>query len=209
MGEVILIVLRFIQLYVLRFSVRYIFYVTDIKKNPVISRLWFKRIRNVPDVTCERIAWATRNLKFVREIRASSRRSMRQIRAPSNLRMLEQLLRASFAASSASSRLPHDCSRSMRRVAPLRSAPFCLASEYSRRVRACERSPQADGTVDVATHGVAATGAERRAVSLRLPRVATSSLPRSIGDRVSHSVLCTRSNTGRPTTSRRVDAKQS
>jgi len=140
MGEVILIVLRFIQLYVLRFSVRYIFYVTDIKKNPVISRLWFKRVRNVPDVTCERIAWATRNLKFVREIRASSRRSMRQIRAPSNLRMLEQLLRASFAASFASSRLPHDCSRSMRRVAPLRSVlprfGICAAGSRVREVAA-------------------------------------------------------------------------
>lgn len=111
---------------------------------------------------------------------------MRQIRAPSNLRMLEQLLRASFAASSASSHLPHDCSAQHAsrhieplRAAPLRSASLCPASEYARRVRAYERSPRADGTPDVATRGVAATGAERRAVSLRLPRVATSSPPRN------------------------------
>lgn len=99
------------------------------------KRRIFPLSRETSDINAsrERIPPATRNLKFVGEIRGSSRRSVRQIRAPSNLRMLEQLLRGSFAASSASSRLPHDCSRSMRRGAPFRSAP--LRSALLRNMR--------------------------------------------------------------------------
>lgn len=71
--------------------------------------------------------------------------------------MLEQLLRASFAASSASSLFPLDCSRSMRRD----------ASEYARRIR--ERSPRANG------RSASRRECRTSAVSLRLSRVATSS----------------------------------
>lgn len=81
--------------------------------------------------------------------------------ALSNLRMLEQLLRASFAASSASSSLlPLDCSRSMRRNG-LRNMRGGLARVRGRRGRTDARR----------------RGAQRRdaSVSLRLPRFATSS----------------------------------
>lgn len=102
------------------------------------------------------------------------------------------ILRSFFRVVSSSARLL--AQHASRRIAPRRSALLCPAPEYARRVRACERSPRADGMPDVATHGVAATDAERRAVSLRLPRVATSSLPRTeYWDRASP--LCVRDRT--------------
>lgn len=122
MRDVILITFT-LWLHIFRFTAQLLlfFFYANVKREFPLSR-------ETSDINAsgERIPPATRNLKFVGEIRASLRRSMRQIRAPSNLRMLEQLLRASFAASSASSHLPHDCSRSMRRgvSAPRRAIPL-------------------------------------------------------------------------------------
>lgn len=80
--------------------------------------------------------WQRSSVNFIVKLERY-RASKVRIRALSNLRMLEQLLRASFAASSASSHLPLDCTRSMRRdTSQPRRSGICAAGSRVREVAA-------------------------------------------------------------------------